>query len=120
MHLKTKFYDESEERTIVLEATRPQQSVAKPQITRNQVARFFARRGAVQLALNFKYQGNVSLAQEIENIIIDGEATQYSEISNHRIELRNPNNDDHWIFRRKVEKNYLKVVFDKGEFKRNY
>jgi len=117
--MTTTHYDEGAERDVVLEV-QGQSSNPKPGITREQMQRFYARRNAVQAASSTRYRrGNQTVSQAVDDAISQG-MTHYS-ASNRWTTLTNPSDKSQALrFSGRIERDYIKVVLDKGEFKRNY
>ena len=97
-----------------------QTSKPKPGVTRDQLQRFYARQNAVQAAMRTRYRsGNQTVSQAVDDAISRG-LTKYS-ASSRWTTLTHPEDKSQALrFSSKVERDYIKVLLDKGEFKRNY
>ncbi|HUW14883.1 MAG TPA: hypothetical protein VM537_34505 [Anaerolineae bacterium] len=116
--MSTGHYNEAAERDVVVEV-RGQQSNPKPGISRQQIERFNARRNAVQAAMKTKYRsGDQTVSQAVDDAISRG-MTNYS-ASSRWTTLSNTDGSSALRFSSKVERDYIKVVLDRGDFKRNY
>ena len=117
--MSTTHFSEASERDILLDV-QGQTSTPKPGVTRDQLQRFYARRNAVQAAMRTRYRnGNQTVSQAVDEAVSRG-LTKYS-ASSRWTTLEHPADTSQALrFSSKVERDYIKVILNKGEFKRNY